>query len=115
MQPAPCGLAQVCAWTCDTPHWCRRGIAPELARSRAATTETPRRPIGAGGAERSEPVRLGVHHHHTRSLCDESPGQSAPWCCWFFRRRSICKAQADTEPRRLRLLSARNGEPPPLD
>jgi hypothetical protein len=76
---SPPGFAQVCAWKSDTPrvHWCRRGIAPGLAQSRAATTETPRRPTGAGGAVRREPVRLGVRHHHTRSLCDESAAQSA--------------------------------------
>jgi hypothetical protein len=43
------------------------------------TTETPQRPTGAGGTERSEPVRLGIRHHHTRSLCGEGPAQSAQW------------------------------------
>src|SRR5207237_5279902 len=39
--------------------------------------------------KRSEPVRLGVRHHHTRSLCAQSPAQSEQWYCWFGRRRSI--------------------------
>jgi hypothetical protein len=39
--------------------------------------------------KRSEPVRLGVRDHHTRSLCAQSPAQSEQWCCWFGRRRSI--------------------------
>jgi len=37
--------------------------------------------------ERSKPVRLGVRHHHRRSLCAESPAQTVQWCCWFCRRR----------------------------
>ena len=39
--------------------------------------------------KRSEPVRLGVHNHHTRSLCAQSPAQSEQRCCWFGRRRNI--------------------------
>jgi hypothetical protein len=39
--------------------------------------------------KRSEPIRLGVRDHHTRSLCAQSPAQSDQWCCWFARRRSI--------------------------
>src|SRR5215472_2944404 len=31
--------------------------------------------------ERSKPVRLDVRDHHTRSLCAESPAQTAQWCC----------------------------------
>ena len=30
-----------------------------------------------GVSREAEPVRLGVHHRHTRSLCDESPAESA--------------------------------------
>jgi hypothetical protein len=33
----------------------------------AATTQTPRRPSGAGGVE-SEPVRLGVRDHRACSI-----------------------------------------------
>src|SRR5438105_3843288 len=51
-----------------TPSWCRR-------QQRAATTQTPRRPIGAGG-ERSEPVRLGVRDHHTCSVQGRSRVQN---------------------------------------
>ena len=59
------------------------------AQQRAATTQTPRRPIGAGrarGASRSGSMSI---NHHTRSLCAQSPAQSEQWCCWFGRRRSI--------------------------
>ncbi|MGB7454825.1 MAG: hypothetical protein WBM51_04010, partial [Pseudolabrys sp.] len=37
------------------------------AQQRAATTQTPRRPTGAGG-EKSEPLRLGVRDHHACSV-----------------------------------------------
>src|SRR6476646_6641965 len=77
MQTALCGFAQVCASTYGTPL-----ILLMPAQHCAATTETPQRPTGAGGAERSEPVRLTVYGHHTRSLCDESPAQTAQWRCW---------------------------------
>src|SRR5947208_2142998 len=43
MKPLPYGCAQVCAWTCNTPL----DRAGAIARR---TTQTPRRPIGAGGA-----------------------------------------------------------------
>jgi len=39
--------------------------------------------------EKSEPVRLGVRDHHTRSLCAQSPAQTEQWCCWFCRRQII--------------------------
>src|SRR6478609_1681911 len=77
MQTALCGFAQVCASTYGTPL-----ISLMPAQHCAGITETPRRPTGAGGAERSEPVRLTVYGHHTRSLCDESPAQTAQWRCW---------------------------------
>src|SRR5438094_10060455 len=66
----------------------RQKIAPGSAQHRAATTQTPRRPIGAGGGE-ERAVRLGVRDHHTRSLCAQSPAQTEQWCCWFFPGRII--------------------------
>src|SRR5262249_11232800 len=51
----------------------RRNRAGVPAQHRAATTQTPRRPIGAGRGERSEPIRLSLRD--TRSLCEESPAQ----------------------------------------
>jgi hypothetical protein len=39
--------------------------------------------------KRSEPVRLGVRDHHTRSVCAQSPAQSEQWCCWCCYRWSI--------------------------
>src|SRR5262245_58362081 len=56
------------------------------AQQRAATTQTPRRPIGAGGVRGAS--RSGSASD-TRSLCAESPAQTAQWCCWFCRRRII--------------------------
>jgi hypothetical protein len=56
-----------------------------LAQQRAATTQTPRRPIGAGGvkgASRSGSASMIT----TRSLCAESPTQTEQWCCWLCRR-----------------------------
>src|SRR6516164_5224620 len=51
MQTAPYGGAQVCAWTCKTPLNSVGATARRRAgaKQRAATTQTPRRPIGAGG------------------------------------------------------------------
>jgi hypothetical protein len=39
--------------------------------------------------KRSEPVRLDVRDHHTRSLYAQSPAQTEQWCCWCCYRRSI--------------------------
>ena len=51
-------------------------------RNRAPpTTQTPRRPIGAGGGRGAVVT--------TRSLCEESPAQTEQWRCWFCRRRII--------------------------
>ena len=53
-----------------------------LAQQRAATTQTPRRPIGAGGvkgASRSGSASMIT----TRSLCAESPTQTEQWRCWL--------------------------------
>jgi hypothetical protein len=46
MQIAPYGCAHPYAWTCKTPL-----TLP--AQQRAGTTQTPQRPIGAGGGEKS--------------------------------------------------------------
>jgi hypothetical protein len=82
MKSATLWFAHVCAWTCQNPL-----TVP--AQQRAATTQTPRRPTGAGGGERIEPVRLGVRDHHRRSLCAESPAHSGQWCCWIGRSRIL--------------------------
>jgi hypothetical protein len=71
------------------------------AQHRAATTQTPRRPGGAGGG--SKPVRLAVRGHHTRSLCAESRAQSEQWCCWFGRNWIISGL---AESRQILALSA---------
>jgi hypothetical protein len=55
------------------------------AQQRATTTQTPRRPIGAGGVKGASRSRLSVRDHHTRSLCAESPAQTEQWNCW------VCK------------------------
>jgi hypothetical protein len=59
------------------------------AQQRAATTQTPLRPIGAGGARGASQSGSVSVITTTRSLCAQSPAQSEEWCCWFGRRRSI--------------------------
>src|SRR6516225_8145691 len=63
----------------------RRRIGATARRHHPNPAEAHRRWRG----ERSKPVRLGVRDHHTRSLCAESPAQTAQWCCWLCRRRII--------------------------
>src|SRR6516165_4565643 len=82
MQTAPYGGAQVCAWTCKTPL---KSVGATARRHHPNPAEAHRR----WRAERSKPVRLGVRDHHTRSLCAESPAQTAQWRCWLCRRRII--------------------------
>ena len=87
---------------------CRRGIAPELAQSRAATTETPRRPAGAGGARGASQLdSLSVTTTHAlfamkvqrklrKGVCQSQR------CCWKLRARE-CLLTASAEavcPRR---------------
>jgi hypothetical protein len=63
------------------------------AQQRAATTQTPRRPIGAGGARGASRSGSVSTNHHTRSLCAQSPAQSEQWCCWFWigrNRGNLC-------------------------
>ena len=78
------------AWTCKTPlrsvgATARQRVGATARRHHANPAEADRRWRG----ERSKPVRLGIRDHHTRSLCAESPAQTAQWCCWFCRRRII--------------------------
>jgi hypothetical protein len=80
----------VCAWTCKTPlksvgATARRRAGATARRHHPNRAEADRRWRG----ERSEPVKLGVRDHHTRSLCAESPAQTEQWCCWLCRRRII--------------------------
>src|SRR6266516_4080814 len=60
-----------------------RASAPKSRRGRRNSAPPPPKPRGGHGAlagEKSEPVRLGVRDHHTRSLCVQSPsGQSRFW------------------------------------
>ncbi len=61
----------------------RERIRPKSRRGRRNSAPPPPKPRGGHGAlagEKSEPVRLGVRDHHTRSLCVQSPsGQSRFW------------------------------------
>jgi hypothetical protein len=59
------------------------------AQQRGRHHPNPAEALRRWRGKRSEPVGLGVHNHHTRSLCAQSPAQSEQWCCWFGRRRSI--------------------------
>ncbi len=82
-QTAPYEFAHLCAWTCqNSSQSCRRKTS---RRHHPNPAEAHRRWRG----ERSEPVRLGVRDHHTRSLCAQSPAPSEQWCCWFGRHRII--------------------------
>ena len=87
---------------------CRRGIAPELAQSRAATTETPRRPAGAGGARGASQLdslsvtttnalfAMKVQRKLRKGVCQSQR------CCWKLRARE-CLLTASAEavcPRR---------------
>jgi hypothetical protein len=56
-------------------------------------------------------VGLGVHNHHTRSLSAQSPAQSAQWCCWFGRRRSIFGSEEIAELSFFRLALAGANSP----
>src|SRR5438046_8057916 len=49
----------------------RRNIAPPPPKPRGGRS--------ALAGERSEPVRLGVRDHHTRSPCKQSPAQNEQW------------------------------------
>src|SRR5439155_25345880 len=71
----------------NSSHSCRRNSAPEGWRNSAPPPPKPRGGRQALAGERSEPVRLAVRDHHTRSLCAQSPAQSEQWYCWIGRRR----------------------------
>ena len=80
---------------CRSPGALR--VLPPQPRSRVSTNQRCRsKPRGTASQRsvapqliRSKPVRLGVRDHHTRSVCAESPAQTAQWCCWLCRRRII--------------------------
>ena len=64
-------------------HHQTRANSAKSRRGRRNSAPPPPKPRGGHGAlagEKSEPVRLGVRDHHTRSLCVQSPaGQSRFW------------------------------------
>jgi hypothetical protein len=97
--------SQFAAWTCKTPlksvgATARRRAGATARRHHPNPAEADRRWRG----ERSKPVRLAVRGHHTRSVGEESPAQTAQWCCWFCRRRIIF---GSAEIAATRVISAR--------
>ena len=61
--------AHACSWTCQTPL---HGVGATARR----TTQNPAEAQWRWRGERSEPVRLSVHGHHSCSVCDGSRVQN---------------------------------------